>query len=376
VQGETKVWFFIIYKIKSKSNPNPNQRLSSTTTTDNTKAQSNQQLIQSINQSINPSIRTMIVAANTCCKGNVIMKAAIAGARNTTAAVAVMRNSSPICWNHLHFSSVSYQKYHPDQDQDQDYDHRQSSLSLSSSSFLTNVSSSSSSSLSKWWNNQKIKNKNNSNRTTTGSNTTNTTNTKIRHIQDFINEIPEAVTQRKIENIEPGAYNDPVARLFRQSELSPTDDWLKYAIFNNEKPYTRNLISTDHDTYTLLLLCWNPEQESPIHDHPSDGCWLQVLDGSIKEVRYDKELKTIAEFEYNHGELSYITDNIGYHKISSNNKKRAVTLHLYAPPFDTCHCWYSDTANPSEPCIGHTIHHSEYGVVVVKEEEAGDDIAA
>ena len=156
-----------------------------------------------------------------------------------------------------------------------------------------------------------------------------------------------------------------------------TDDWLKYAIFNAEKPYTRNLISTDHETYTLLLLCWNPEQESPIHDHPSDGCWLQVLDGSIKEVRYDKELKTIAEFEYNHGELSYITDNIGYHKISSSNKKRAVTLHLYAPPFDTCHCWYSDTANPSEPCIGHTIHHSEYGVVLVKEEEdAGDDIAA
>jgi predicted metal-dependent enzyme (double-stranded beta helix superfamily) len=301
-----------------------------------------------------------MIIANTC-KVNVMKAIA---ARNTA---AVMR-SSTICCNH--FSSVAYQKnrHHyqdQDQDQDQDYDKSQSSSS-SSSSFLNNVSSSSSK-----WNNKKIinnNNNNNNNSKTTSSNTTNT-NTKICHIQDFIDEIPDAVNRRKIENIEPGAFDDPVARLFRRSEL-PTEDWLKYAIFNDDKPYTRNLISTDNETYTLLVLCWNPEKESPIHDHPSDGCWLQVLDGGINEVRYDKELSTIADLDYSNGELSYITDNIGYHKISSN-KKRAVTLHLYAPPFETCHCWYSDTANPLEPCIGHNINHSEYGVV---KEEA--DIAA
>jgi hypothetical protein len=32
------------------------------------------------------------------------------------------------------------------------------------------------------------------------------------------------------------------------------------------------LIATDDETFTLLLLCWNPSKESPIHDHP----WVRL----------------------------------------------------------------------------------------------------
>jgi len=186
----------------------------------------------------------------------------------------------------------------------------------------------------------------------------------IRNIQDFIDQIPDAVNLRKTENIEPGAVNDPVARLFRQSEI-PADAWQKYAIFDDEKPYTRNLISTDGETYTLLLLCWNPQNESPIHDHPCDGCWLQVVQGGIREVRYDKQLNCVATLDYTTvGELSYITDNVGYHKVGNTTQNPSITLHLYAPPFESCQCWYSDKANPLEPSEGRNINHSEYGVKV------------
>jgi len=237
------------------------------------------------------------------------------------------------------FSSVAFQKKQQQQGY-QDHENRQSPLLSPSYSFL-NVSS------SKW--NYKTKN------------APTATTTKIRNIQDFIDQIPEAVNRRKIEKIEPGAFDDPVARLFRRSEL-PAHAWLKYALFDEDKPYTRNLISTDNKTYTLLLLCWNPNKESPIHDHPCDGCWLQVLKGGIREVRYDKKLNCVDDLDYKDGELSYITDNIGYHKVCNTGKDKAVTLHLYAPPFDTCQCWY-DTANPLEPKEGHSINHSEYGVV-------------
>lgn len=229
------------------------------------------------------------------------------------------------------FSSVAFQKKY--QQQDQDHENSQFPLLSPSSS-------------SKW--NEKINNK-----------TANTT--KIRNIQDFIDQIPKAVNRRKIEKIEPGASDDPVAQLFRRSEL-PTHAWLKYALFDEDKPYTRNLISTDNKTYTLLLLCWNSEKESPIHDHPCDGCWLQVLKGGIREVRYDKQLNCVADLDYIDGELSYITDNIGYHKVCNTGQNKAVTLHLYAPPFETCNIWY-DTANPLQPKEGHNINHSEYGVV-------------
>ena len=63
-------------------------------------------------------------------------------------------------------------------------------------------------------------------------------------------------------------------------------DWEAYAHFDASRHYTRNLIATDHVSYTLLLLCWNPGEESPIHDHPCDGCWMEVLQGQIQECRY------------------------------------------------------------------------------------------
>lgn len=152
--------------------------------------------------------------------------------------------------------------------------------------------------------------------------------------------------------------------LFSRTEL-PSHAWTKYSLFDSNKPYTRNLISTDHETYTLLLLCWNPEQESPIHDHPCDGCWLQVLHGDIRENRYDRELNCVSEIDYREGELSYITDNVGYHKVANPTQRPSVTLHLYAPPFETCQCWHSDYADPLEPCEGKNVNHSEYGILKV-----------
>jgi len=254
-------------------------------------------------------------------------------ANTVSAASAAICSNIPMTKGRLCFSSVAFQKKY--QQQDQDHENSQFPFLFPSSS-------------SKW--NGKSNNK-----------TTATATTKIRNIQDFIDQIPKAVNRRKIEKIEPGATDDPVARLFRRSEL-PTHAWLKYAMFDENKPYTRNLISTDNKTYTLLLLCWNSDKESPIHDHPCDGCWLQVLKGGIREVRYDKQLNCVADLDYNDGELSFITDNIGYHKVCNTGKKKAVTLHLYAPPFETCSVWY-DTANPLQPKEGHNVNYSEYGVV-------------
>lgn len=153
-----------------------------------------------------------------------------------------------------------------------------------------------------------------------------------------------------------------MARLFRSIDLSP-HIWQKYALFDSNKLYTRNLISTDHKNYTLLLLCWNPKQESPIHDHPCDGCWLKVLEGGIREVRYDRDLNPFSQIDCQKGELSYITDNVGYHKVGNPTKSPAVTLHLYAPPFQSCRCWHSEQDNPLEPSDGKSVNHSEYGVL-------------
>lgn len=60
----------------------------------------------------------------------------------------------------------------------------------------------------------------------------------------------------------------------------------RHSYMDPSKKYSRNLIATDDERYTLLMVCWNPGKESPIHDHPSDGCWMRVMHGNIQESRY------------------------------------------------------------------------------------------
>lgn len=137
---------------------------------------------------------------------------------------------------------------------------------------------------------------------------------------------------------------------------------MRYAWFDESHPYTRNLVATDNETYTLLLLCWNAGQESPIHDHPCDGCWLQVLQGDVREVRYDKQLKMISDDTYQEGAVTWITDNDGYHKVGNPSNMPSVSLHLYAPPFQKCLSWR--TEDPAQATESVCANHTEYGVKV------------
>jgi len=66
-----------------------------------------------------------------------------------------------------------------------------------------------------------------------------------------------------------GTDADAVNQLFGRLDLTKEECWKKYALFDTSKNYTRNLIATDDETFTLLLLCWNAGRESPIHDHVS-----------------------------------------------------------------------------------------------------------
>lgn len=63
-------------------------------------------------------------------------------------------------------------------------------------------------------------------------------------------------------------------------------DVAPYAFWDPDKLYTRNLVATDSKNYTILLLCWNPGKESPIHDHPCEGCWVKTV-RSRPDPRFD-----------------------------------------------------------------------------------------
>ncbi|KAK3577380.1 hypothetical protein CHS0354_008478 [Potamilus streckersoni] len=130
-------------------------------------------------------------------------------------------------------------------------------------------------------------------------------------------------------------------------------EWRKFAKFDQHR-YTRNLVDEGNGKFNLMLLCWNENQGSSIHSHANSHCFLKVLEGSVKEELYDwpsqhqdlasepeqhgLECRKISTFNTN--EVAYISDNIGLHRVENpSHTDKAVTLHLYSPPFQECYCF-------------------------------------
>jgi cysteine dioxygenase len=67
--------------------------------------------------------------------------------------------------------------------------------------------------------------------------------------------------------------------------------------------------------FNLIILCWGPGQGSPIHDHADAHCFMKMLDGELKEVRFDwpsgsaQELHETSSTVLKVNEVSYINGN-------------------------------------------------------------------
>lgn len=128
-------------------------------------------------------------------------------------------------------------------------------------------------------------------------------------------------------------------------------------------------MATDDETFTLMMLCWNPGKESPIHDHPCLGCWVRVIQGEVKETRYARvgdELVMTEENIFRAGQVAYIDNSMGLHKVGSHGPDPAVTLHLYAPPYERCSIWL-DPARASHVLRPVVTYYSEFGEIVSRD---------
>lgn len=180
-------------------------------------------------------------------------------------------------------------------------------------------------------------------------------NTQIS-LTEFLEILPGALRACKEKNMKKCL---PIKQLMENVSLRDSE-LQKYAFFDDNRLYTRNLLSTDDETYTLLLLCWTPGRESMIHDHPTDGCWMRCVAGNVIETLYEKnehEHKMIKKKEtwVKKDEVCYIDDSMGYHKVGNPCPQTpAASLHLYSPPFQTCRVWPNgceDTDECLEPEI-------------------------
>ncbi|KAF1776252.1 RmlC-like jelly roll fold [Phytophthora cactorum] len=137
----------------------------------------------------------------------------------------------------------------------------------------------------------------------------------------------------------------------------------RFAHFDPSRNYTRNLISTDNETYALMLLCWNPGKYSPVHDHPTDGCWVKIIQGQVNEVRYEKQNGKLVETSnvvFTSG-VTYMDDSFGLHKVGNPHAEiNAISMHLYSPPYEKCCVWF-DTDNADKSSVSVANYYTEYG---------------
>ena len=117
----------------------------------------------------------------------------------------------------------------------------------------------------------------------------------------------------------------------------PVSDFKPFAYWS-VSGYTRNCIIR-RPNFELLLLCWSPGQETPIHCHGGEECWVYLLDGQIEEIHYDfvdDKLLTLKSGKMMPGDKSFMSDDNGYHKLINQDDSRSMSLHLYMNPIDSC----------------------------------------
>lgn len=155
-------------------------------------------------------------------------------------------------------------------------------------------------------------------------------------------------------------------------------DWKKFAKFDQHR-YTRNLVDEGNGKYNLMILCWNENQGSSIHSHSKSHCFLKVLSGIVKEELYEwpqeseeeAEMHKKAEEVYKENSVTYINDSIGLHRMENvSHSDKAVTLHLYSPPFRTCKTFDERTGHMA---IAQMTFWSKYGKKVVEKDTANKD---
>ncbi|XP_051875858.1 cysteine dioxygenase type 1-like isoform X1 [Pristis pectinata] len=149
-----------------------------------------------------------------------------------------------------------------------------------------------------------------------------------------------------------------------ESYQSNSHEWLKYAKFDQYR-YTRNLVDEGNGKFNLMILCWGEGHGSSIHDHADSHCFLKMLQGQLKETIFNwpgegkKELTKKKETILQENQCTYINDSIGVHRVENvSHTEVAVSLHLYVPPFDSCHCFDERSGHKKKVRVTFT---SKYG---------------
>lgn len=136
--------------------------------------------------------------------------------------------------------------------------------------------------------------------------------------------------------------------------------------------YTRNLIDRT-DLYELMAICWEAGQASSVHNHRDQNCWMAAPVGKLLVENFRTEFQDVEAGECrlqasDRVELTAenpcaVDPKEPVHRVVNprDANERAVSLHIYSRPFDSCVVY-----SPEQGTCGETPLHftTMYGKAV------------
>ena len=125
-----------------------------------------------------------------------------------------------------------------------------------------------------------------------------------------------------------------------EASLAPYLTW-------NKQHYTRNLIDKT-DLYELIAICWEAGQASSVHNHRDQNCWMAAPVGKLLVENFHLEFQDIDAgkcrltasntVEMTAEQACAVDPQDPVHRVVNPREanQRAVSLHVYSRPFDTC----------------------------------------
>jgi cysteine dioxygenase len=160
-------------------------------------------------------------------------------------------------------------------------------------------------------------------------------------------QIPIADFVTSLRQFPASAFNrtDQLLHFLESTPVAP-DTLVPYLTWDRQH-YTRNLIDKT-PLYELIAICWEVGQASSVHNHRDQNCWMAVPMGRLMVENYrvlwqdlDRgkcELKSAEKVEMNAAHPCAVDPLEPVHRVLNPREfnERAVSLHVYSHPFDTC----------------------------------------
>jgi cysteine dioxygenase len=140
-------------------------------------------------------------------------------------------------------------------------------------------------------------------------------------------------------------HTEPIGRFLQETPVN-ADSLTPYLTWDRQH-YTRNLIDKT-SLYELVAICWEVGQSSSIHNHRDQNCWMAVPLGRLlvenfRVVHQDIEagqckLEASDTVEMNLSHPCAVDPREPVHRVlnPSHFNQRAISLHVYSRPFNTC----------------------------------------